>query len=273
MKFTPAGGRVELRLARAGHEVEIRVTDTGAGIAPEFLAYVFDRFRQADSTTTRAHGGLGLGLAIVRHLVELHGGTVEATSPGLGGGATFIVRLPVRSAVEMGEPHLAPRPERPAGAEIGADAALLAGRRVLVVDDEPDAREVLATVLAPHGAAVTVAGSTAEALALLDGGLFDLLVADIGMPGEDGYALIERLRASADANAAVPAVALTAYAGEVDRRRALDAGFDLHLPKPVDPDALVTALAALCHGEATPALEPPERSALDGQDGQDGQVN
>jgi signal transduction histidine kinase/CheY-like chemotaxis protein len=243
VKFTPAGGRVEVAVESAPDEVALVVRDSGAGIHRDFLPYVFDRFRQADSTATRVHGGLGLGLAIVRHLVELHGGTVAADSAGEGQGATFKVTLPRRAAVlpagvEAGEARAAA-----AGAFDEAPSPL-AGVRVLVVDDEPDARELLPSLLEPHGARVTVAASAAEALAALATEWADVLVADIGMPGEDGYSLIRSVR-GLDGGAKLPAIALTAYAGEGNRRRALEAGFQVHLAKPVDPSELLAAVLGL----------------------------
>ncbi|MCA1616000.1 MAG: response regulator [Acidobacteria bacterium] len=248
VKFTPEGGRVEVRLSRAEAGVEIAVGDTGAGVEPEFLPFVFDRFRQADPTTTRTHGGLGLGLAIVRQLVELHGGTVAADSEGAGRGATFTVRLP----------HAAPLPHRTAPAPALATAAaagppegafdceLLSGLRVLVVDDERDARELFAQTLAECGAQVLTADSAADALDALERERPDVLLADIGMPGADGYELIARVRSlPPERGGRTPAAALTAYTRTEDRMRALRAGFQLHLPKPVKAAELVTVIASL----------------------------
>jgi len=246
VKFTPKGGRVQVRLERVDSHVEIAVSDTGAGIDPEFLPHVFERFRQADQKTTRAHGGLGLGLAIVRHLVELHGGTIDAESGGEGHGATFTVRLPVaplHQREEEGERvHPAARntlppyecPER------------LDGLRVLVVDDEPDARELLKVGLGQCGAQVTAASSAREALEALARVSPDVLISDIGMPGEDGYELIRRVRAlPAGEGGEVPAVALTAYARIEDRMRALRAGYQMHVAKPVELAELVAVMLSL----------------------------
>lgn len=245
VKFTPRGGRVEARLGRSGSQVEIRVSDSGIGISPDFLDHVFDRFRQADSTTTRAYGGLGLGLAIVRHLVELHGGTVHAESNGLGQGASFTVRLPVPAVrpAPQPEPHSPspPLPDLP-------DLRELQGLRVLFVDDDADAREVLPSVLRQFGMDVAVAASAAECLTILEGRAIDLLVADIGMPEEDGYSLITRIRKLDSHVRHLPAIALTAYAGDGDRRRALAAGFHHHLAKPVEPHDLVSSVAAVAKG-------------------------
>jgi PAS domain S-box-containing protein len=244
-KFTPKGGRVQVRLERVNSHVEITVSDTGQGIAPEFLPHVFDRFRQADQTYTRAHGGLGLGLSIVRQLVELHGGTVQAESAGIGQGATFIVELPVMVAHRKLE-----QPERRHPTS-GGDAALecppsLAGLRVLVVDDEADTRVLLRAMLERCGSEVMTAASAAEALELFEQSRPDVLVSDIGMPEADGYALISRVRRlEAGRGGRVPAIALTAYARAEDRVRALRAGFQVHVPKPIEPVELVTVVASL----------------------------
>jgi signal transduction histidine kinase len=242
IKFTPKEGRVEVHLRQTGGNVEIAVTDTGSGILPEFLPFVFDRFRQAESTTTRSHGGLGLGLSIVRHLVELHGGTVAVESAGPGLGATFTVALPVRAAFPA-IPGLETAPP-PAATDGTWDAVLLAGVRVLVVEDDEDTRELLVRALERGGAQVEEAGSVAEALAALDCRLPDVLVSDIGMPGEDGYSLIRKLRAR-ERGAELPAAALTAYARNEDRVQALQAGFNAHIAKPVDPTELVQIVARL----------------------------
>jgi PAS domain S-box-containing protein len=245
IKFTPRGGRVEVMLDRVDSQVEITVRDTGSGIDPDFLPHVFERFRQADASTTRKHGGLGLGLAIVRHLVELHGGVVQARSEGQGAGATFIVRLPI-AAVHDEEQRASPD----AAATTTDFASLrrapsLAGLRVLVVDDELDARRLISTVLRQCGADVIAASSAAEALDLLARQRPDVLISDIGMPGEDGYSLIRRLRASENHDQRLPAVALTAYARTEDRLRALAAGFQMHVSKPVNPAELATVVGSL----------------------------
>ena len=244
IKFTPREGRVEVYLRQVDGNVEIAVRDTGSGILPAFLPFVFDRFRQAESTTTRSHGGLGLGLSIVRHLVELHGGTVAVESAGEGAGATFTVALPVRATFL---PNPGPEQAAPPAAAGGAwDARLLAGVRVLVVEDDEDTRELLVRALERGGAEVEEAASVALALAALDRRLPDVLVSDIGMPGEDGYALIRKLRASTrERGADLPAAALTAYARSEDRVQALQAGFQTHIAKPVDPSELVAIVARL----------------------------
>ncbi|MFN2455449.1 MAG: response regulator [Pyrinomonadaceae bacterium] len=249
VKFTPTGGRVDVRLSRTDSSVELSVKDSGMGISPDFLPHIFDRFRQADGTTTRSHGGLGLGLAIVRHLVELHHGTVEAASDGDGHGAEFTVAFPP-SAVRFKTQGEAERAaSATGGVTVGASedvSAMLYGLRVLVVDDEPDAREVVAAVLRQSGAEVHASGSVADALEQLEAWQPNLLVSDIGMPGEDGYALIKKVRALDAAHLGeIPAVALTAYASTEDRARALSAGFQLHVAKPVEPLQLVEAVAAL----------------------------
>ena len=242
IKFTPEGGRLELRLEATGTHARIMVTDTGSGISPDFLPYIFERFRQADSTSTRRNKGLGLGLAISRHLVELHGGTIEASSPGEGQGSTFTVTVPLlRSAVEELTPTPAARPE---GWPV--QGQVLSGVRVLVVDDESDARDALALVLERCGARVTVAASVADALAAWQRDPHDVLLSDVAMPGEDGYSLVRKIQTIARASGqAVPAVAVTAYASAEDRERALQAGYQDHLCKPVDPGALITAVARL----------------------------
>jgi signal transduction histidine kinase/ActR/RegA family two-component response regulator len=246
VKFTPGEGRVEVRLERQGGRARIQVADTGIGIRRDFLDYVFDRFRQADSSSTRAHGGLGLGLSIVRHLVELHGGTVRAESGGEGRGATFTVEIPLAPP-----PHAAAAPASPPRTEVplAPEAAReLQGLRVLLVDDEPDAREMVSHLLEPLGARIVATASAAEALEALQRGKIDVLVADIGMPDEDGYALIRKIRELDGALREIPAIALTAYAGDGDRQRALAAGFQMHLPKPVEPQALAAAVAAVARG-------------------------
>jgi signal transduction histidine kinase len=243
IKFTPRDGAVEVRLRQNGASAEVRVSDTGAGIRPDFLPYVFDRFRQAESTITRSHGGLGLGLSIVRHLVELHGGTVEVQSEGEGKGATFSVLLPVRPAVAE-TPVLVE--SKAAEASPWGRTELLRGLCVLVVEDEEDTRELLITALEQCGAEVLAAASTAEALARLDERPPDVLVSDLAMPDEDGYALIRKVRARpAERGGRVPAAALTAYARAEDRVRSLAAGFQMHVPKPIDPAGLVSMVAAL----------------------------
>jgi len=239
VKFTPSGGRVELKVERRPTDVQITVTDTGQGIAPSFLPHIFERFRQADSSSTRAQSGLGLGLAIVRHLVELHGGTVAASSTGLGQGTTFTVRLPMTSAS-------AAAPSRRARAARLPTVAMptLAGIRVLVLDDERDARDAVATVLELCGAEVTAVASVADAVANIEGNPPDAIVSDIAMPAEDGFALIRQLRAIAG-GATLPALALTAYASSADERRILDAGFNAYLTKPIDATELVAAVSRL----------------------------
>ncbi len=248
VKFTPEGGRVDVRVAGRPGSVEITVQDNGVGIDPGFLPYVFDRFRQADASTTRTHGGLGLGLSIVRHLVELHGGTVEAASDGGGCGARFTVRLPARPVSAAGPPPaalLAPT----VAAGTPCSQRLLENLRVLVVDDEADARALMLTALQAEGAAVVTSASARQALDVLPDFRPDALLADIGMAGEDGYSLIRKVRMLPDpAMARVRAVAVTAYARAEDRQAAIDAGFDRHLAKPFEPSELVSLVATLCKG-------------------------
>ncbi len=243
VKFTPEGGSVEVRLGFADSRAEIVVSDTGQGIRPDFLPLVFERFRQADSATTRAHGGLGLGLAIVRHIVEAHGGTVHAESPGPGHGAVFTVKLPLmraRTASEVERRH----PTAGLAAD-GHDLQRLDGVRVLLVDDEPDSNEAVGNLLASCGADVRAADSAARARDILAGWKADVLVSDVGMPGEDGYALISSLRAREEETAQIPAIALTAYASREDKMRLLSAGFQAHIPKPLDAAELVAVVASL----------------------------
>jgi CheY-like chemotaxis protein len=242
VKFTPPGGRVEVTLARAGAAARIQVRDTGQGITRDFLPHVFDRFRQADASTTRRHGGLGLGLAIVRHLVELHGGYVEAESDGEGRGATFTVTLPLRP---LQTPLQLPRGAADPGLD-SAELAALRGLHVLVVDDEPDTRAVTAAVLERCGCRVSLADGAAPAFALFERDRPDVLLVDLAMPGEDGYSLLRRVRARSPGDGGqVPAAALTAHASTEDRARALAAGFQMHLAKPVTAGTLAWATARL----------------------------
>jgi PAS domain S-box-containing protein len=243
IKFTPKGGRVQVLLERINSHLEISVIDTGEGIKPDFLPFVFDRFRQSDASTTRRHGGLGLGLSIVRQLVELHGGSISVQSDGPGHGSTFIVSLPL--TVVHGYPELEGERRHPRVATTGAKNfdAEIAGVRVLVVDDEMDARALLKRLLEDCRAEVTVAESAEEAMKLLQGGHFDVLVSDIGMPDEDGYSLIKRVRSLSSLNCGdIPAIALTAYARGEDRIKAIGAGFQMHIAKPVEPAELITMI-------------------------------
>jgi PAS domain S-box-containing protein len=244
VKFTPEGGRVEVGAERTEGAVRVVVRDTGRGIDPEFLPYVFDRFRQADASTTRRQGGLGLGLSIVRHIVELHGGTVHAESAGAGLGAAFTVTLPA----EGQRPAPAAEVAEMAGARPHVEECppSLEGLHILVLDDEEDTRDVVAAVLTKCGARVTPAASAAAALEALAAGGFDLIIGDIGLPGVDGYEFIRRVRAREReaGERQTPAVALTAYAREEDRRRAFRAGFQMHLAKPVEPDELTAVVAS-----------------------------
>jgi signal transduction histidine kinase/DNA-binding response OmpR family regulator len=246
VKFTPRGGRVQVHLRRVGSLVEIAVSDTGQGIAPDVLPHVFERFRQADSTSTRRHAGLGLGLALVRHLVELHGGTVEVQSPGLGLGATFTVKLPVAIARETDDTRPARGRVHPtAGAPGRAAGPSLQGLRILVVDDDRDGLELVATILVTGGAEVRAASSAADGLKALQDWGPHVLISDIEMPREDGYSLIRRVRALGPGPGRTPAIALTAYGRVEDRLRTLSAGYSMHIPKPVDPAELLVVVASL----------------------------
>lgn len=239
VKFTPPGGKINVALARKNDDVEITISDTGAGIAPDFLPYVFDRFRQYDSSVTRKYGGLGLGLAISKQLVELHGGTIRAQSPGIDRGATFTVNLPLPVLSR----RAAPRPQTPPP----PDASSLEGITVLLVEDEPRTRDVLSIILRQAGAIVTMASSGEEALAAYRQSRPQMVLTDIGLPDFDGYALLQKIRAVEAEHKMPPAaaVALTAYAHEEDRQKAEAAGFKVHLSKPVEPEKLVAALASL----------------------------
>jgi len=250
IRFTPEGGRVEVFIAPSNDHMEVRVVDTGQGISPDFLPHVFDRFRQADGATTRRHTGLGLGLAIVRQFVDLHGGTVHAASQGVGCGATFSVRLPISAG----------------GAQVGQAAALgerrttastaspmprlprLDGLRILVVDDSADGRTLTSLVLTQAGASVKAVASVREALQWLEVERPHVLVSDIGLPDEDGYELIRQIRQDeAEHGGFLPAVALTGYARAEDRAQILAAGFQAHVPKPIEPVELATAIATITH--------------------------
>jgi signal transduction histidine kinase len=244
VKFTPRGGRVQVRLERVDAQAAIVVADSGPGMPPDMLPRVFDRFWQGDSSTSRAHGGLGLGLAIVRQLVELHGGTVTAANRQDVDGAVFTVRLPLRAAVSGG-PGIE-RESSSVGDLALASPPSLSGIRIVAVDDEPDARDIIKEALTRCGASVQVAASAAEALDLVRREPPRVVVADVGMPGEDGYAFLAKMRAlSPREGGRTPALALTAFAGGEDRLRALRAGFAMHMPKPVDPVALAWAIKSL----------------------------
>jgi signal transduction histidine kinase/ActR/RegA family two-component response regulator len=245
VKFTPKNGLIRIRLQRVESDLELTVEDSGSGIAPEFLPHVFESFRQSDGTSARSHGGLGIGLSIAKHIVELHGGSIEAESRGLGQGALFRVLLPISPLVSttMGISRVAV--SKPPDAALDPPLAL-EGIRVLVVDDEPDARELVTYVFETSGIEVRTAASAADALRALDTFTPHVIVSDIGMPHEDGYALIRSVRTLAsDEKKNIPAIALTAFARNEDRTRALVEGFNLHMAKPVEPTALVNAVAQL----------------------------
>ncbi len=241
IKFTPSGGRIDIRLEQIDNQAQITITDTGKGISPDFLPHIFESFRQEDASVTRNHGGLGLGMAIVYQLVEAHGGTVTADSPGEGKGATFTVRLPLLNAsLKKNQPS----PLR----EQNLDLTSIC---VLVIDDEPDSRELLAMMLAQAGAEVMSVASAAEFLTALEPFQPDVVVSDIGMPEVDGYTLLRQVRSlSPEQGGRVPAIALTAYAGEIDRQQAIAAGFQKHIAKPIEPDQLVVAIISLLNKQA-----------------------
>ncbi len=251
IKFTPKEGQAHVRVGRVDSHIEITISDSGKGIHPEFLPYVFDRFRQADSTITRSYGGLGLGLAIVRHLVELHGGHVRVESAGEGQGASFTVELPL-AVVQRAPGPGSVRPTASGGLPF-APAPTLVGVRVLVVDDDPDTLETLWAILSQCGAEVRTAGSAGEALGIMAVWPPTLLISDIGMPGEDGYALLRKVRElESDRGGSVPALALTAYARVEDRVKVLASGFQMHVAKPIEPAELVAVVANLAAWTARP---------------------
>ncbi len=263
IKFTPGGGTIDVCLRRHETYVRLKVTDTGVGIAAEHLPFIFERFRQVDSSNVRAHGGLGLGLAIVDYLVRQQAGSVIAESEGIGKGATFTVDFPLTSS-EVISTDLA-TVEALAGeseavsrrGELLADPKLR-NRRILLVEDDLDTQELIMTVLRRHGANVTAVSSSAAALEDLARARPDVIISDIGMPAENGYELIRKIRAlTPEQGGHVPAIALTAYAGPIDRRRALLAGFQTHLAKPVEPDDLVAVILSLTFGQE-PSGEPSE---------------
>jgi signal transduction histidine kinase/ActR/RegA family two-component response regulator len=263
IKFTPKGGRVQISLERVNSHIELSVSDTGQGIASEALPRVFERFWQAEAGTDRRHGGLGLGLCIVRHLVESHGGEVQAYSDGPGRGALFRVKLPLMVTIEHIKEPDRRHPIAPE-APVGSSLARLAGISVLVVDDEPDANELVQTILTSCGAEVRVAASTRQALAILDVWHPNIIISDIGMPQEDGYALIGQLRQrQPERGGETPAVALTAYARVEDRVKIFTAGFQMHVMKPVDPTELVAVVASL-------ARSASRRSVIEGTWRRDG---
>jgi len=264
-KFTPAGGKITVRLDRTGDLVRLSITDTGDGIDPEFLPHVFDRFRQADSTSSRRHGGLGIGLTIVQHLVQLHRGSVRAESEGRGRGATFSVMLPEAAVAKPDLPS-----KRPTGPDSDAVVSLK-NVRVLVVDDEPDALEVLSQILRRSHAHVESASGAAEALSRIASSPPDVVVTDLAMPEQNGFALLREIRNLPDRhNSNIPVIALTAYARPEDRAQAIDFGFQAHLSKPVDPNALISTIyrLAVARPEIPPALgifpesPPVERNAF-----------
>jgi CheY-like chemotaxis protein len=252
VKFTPRAGRVTVWIGRVGTSLQVQVSDTGSGISADLLPHVFERFRRHEGARAQTHVGLGLGLSIAKELVELHGGTVEAASPGPGRGSTFTMALPIppllREPTSVAEAEkkssLADTPTAPAPSETGRPT--LAGLRVLVVEDDPDGRELLVVAFEHSGAQVRATASAPEAMEALRQDVPDVLISDIGLPGEDGYALMGRIRALPPTEGGrVPALALTAYSGADDRRKALAAGFQMHVPKPAEPAALVAKVAVL----------------------------
>jgi CheY-like chemotaxis protein len=262
VKFTNRGGRVQVRLERVNSHIEVTVSDTGVGIPPEFLPHVFERFRQADSGTARERGGLGLGLSIAQQLTEMHGGTIEAFSAGVGHGATFRMTLPlmVVQPTRSDQPRVHPRS---GGSRAHVAAGDLRDVHVLAVDDEHDALSLVSEVLEAAGARVTAARSAEEALTKLTAEVPDVLVADLGMPHLDGFQFINRVRGHRNPRVReVPAAALTAYARSDDRMKALRAGFHIHLAKPIDPAELVTTVASLARRYITRNPDDPPESPV-----------
>ena len=255
IKFTPKGGTVDVRLSRVESQAEIRVSDDGSGISAEFLPFVFERFRQADSTSARQHSGLGLGLAIVRHLIEMHGGTVQAWSEGEGKGSTFIIRIPFMAVRDLEESAQqadlsTDNGEQAIPTKIGNtavdNAARLSGVRILIVDDEADAREMLHIMLVQFGIEVKTSSSAQEALEILELWKPDILISDVGMPDEDGYSLIQQVRElERERGGQTPAIALTGYSRAEDRSQLLAAGYQVHLSKPVELASLLDAIMSL----------------------------
>jgi CheY-like chemotaxis protein len=248
VKFTESGGHVLIKLQQVGSAIEISVTDSGQGISRDFLPYVFDRFRQADSTTTRQHGGLGLGLAIARHLIEIHGGTIKAESAGAGKGSVFTIRLPLVDSTtrdsKLDEAKIV------AASRANQSQQLLSGLRVLVVDDDADTLQLMTTALTSRQAKVTAVSSAGEAIEAIKASRPDVLVSDIAMPDEDGYGLIRRIRSLEDQSSSViPAVAITAYAKEEDRHKALSSGYQIYLAKPIELTELVSVVARAARRE------------------------
>jgi CheY-like chemotaxis protein/anti-sigma regulatory factor (Ser/Thr protein kinase) len=247
VKFTPAGGRVNVSMARVADGIEIRVADTGSGIAPEFLPHVFEAFRQGDGSITRVHGGLGLGLAITKQLVELHGGTVQAQSGGSGEGSTFIVRLPLAAMTAMAVTRSWRRKVDVSVAASPDGDEDLAGLRIVLVEDDADTRNALTLLLRAAGLEVFAFDSVAPAFDAMSKSPTDIVLSDIGLPGEDGYSFLKRVRKreAAAGSSPVPAIALTAFSRDQDREQARDAGFQAYLGKPIQPQQLVAAIRAV----------------------------
>jgi CheY-like chemotaxis protein/anti-sigma regulatory factor (Ser/Thr protein kinase) len=256
VKFTPEGGWVKIKLERVNSHVEITVSDSGQGIKEEFLPFVFDRFRQADGTITRKQGGLGLGLSIVKQLVDLHDGSIQADSPGENHGSIFVVQLP-RIATHQESKDNLQQQSKASGELTEFDCSpQFDGLHVLVVDDEADARELIRAVLKECGSEVTTATSAVEALEMFEKIKPDVLISDIGMPEMDGYTFINKIRAlETDSKVKTPAIALTAYAKAEDRERALLEGYHIHLPKPIEPMKLVAIIASLTEDTANLAIK------------------
>jgi CheY-like chemotaxis protein len=255
VKFTPIGGSIDVRLYSSNSNVVVEVKDTGSGIRPEFLPYAFDRFAQQEGGTTRRHGGMGIGLSIVKQLVELHGGTIAVASEGEGRGATFTISIPVQATIPIdaqerrARASLAAPPLIPSSVE---EIPSIDGLRVLVVDDEPDSRRTIAAMLEQYGATVTTANTASEGLTLAELESFDVLLCDVAMPDQDGYAFIRRIRSHGDEKSRIPAVAITAYGRPTEREIALTEGFDEYLKKPVEPHNLISLVAGVVRRKGSP---------------------
>jgi CheY-like chemotaxis protein len=249
VKFTDEGGRIEARLSRAGNQIEITISDTGIGIEPQFLPYVFERFRQSDSSSTRKYGGLGLGLTIAAHITELHGGSISASSPGRDQGATFRIRLPLAMTSrpgQAGKRRLESEAPRTKARKVSEERQMLDGARILLVEDDPETMDMLKFIFDECGAEVITAASTSEALEALEHFRPDALVSDIAMPNQDGFDLIRQVRSQGpEQGGKIPAVAVTAYASAEDRARVLASGFQTHVSKPIDPRELIATVASL----------------------------
>ncbi|MEA2339281.1 MAG: hypothetical protein QOE82_3288, partial [Thermoanaerobaculia bacterium] len=252
LKFTPAGGHIDMRLFARDSNIVVEVCDTGSGIRAEFLPYAFDRFAQQEGGTRRHHGGMGIGLSIVKQLVELHGGTVSVVSEGEGRGATFTISIPAQPMM-IEKPFPIDRRTQHSRSS-PSELPSIAGLHLLVIDDEPDSRRTICAILEQYGAIVTAASSAPDGLRLAGSRSFDVLLCDIAMPEQDGYSLIRSIRSAADERSRLPAIALTAYGRPAEREIALGEGFDEYLKKPVEPEELISLIASVLQAQVKPGL-------------------